>query len=195
MLGLMPPTSGEVRISGLPPFIATQVWEGQIAYVPQEVSIFDGTVDENLSFSFAEGTFSARQMFDSLGFVGLDTFVLNKADALKFQVGENGNNLSGGQRQRLGLARALITRPSILFLDEVTSALDAESENAINSSLRKILEKSTIISIAHKISTLELATKILCMSEDNVELYSSLDQFISAQPKLYANMKFSQKDE
>ena len=131
-------------------------------------------------------------MIDSLRFVGLDTFVLNKPDGLKFQVGENGNSLSGGQRQRLGLSRALLTNPSILLLDEVTSALDAESENSINMLLRRMRGKCTIISIVHKISKLELATKVLYLSESHVELYSSVDKFMSAQPELYLKMKYSQ---
>jgi ABC-type bacteriocin/lantibiotic exporter with double-glycine peptidase domain len=94
---------------------------------------------------------------------------------LDSQVGEKGRKLSGGQKQRLGLARALLTNPSVLVLDEVTSSLDSESEEAITKSLRQLHGHVTLISIAHRISTIKEADLILYLEDGRIREAGKLD--------------------
>ena len=94
---------------------------------------------------------------------------------LNSQVGEKGRKLSGGQKQRLGLARALLTNPSVLVLDEVTSSLDSESEEAITKSLRQLHGHVTLISIAHRISTIKESDLILYLEDGRIREAGNLD--------------------
>jgi len=188
MLGLLEPTSGEVLISGVKPRKAIEMWEGEITYVPQVIALTDGSIRDNLNYSYPSDTFTDEDMIYSLHFSRLDSFVLGQVDGLDMQIGENGNKLSGGQRQRLVLSKSMMKKPKIVFLDEATSALDAESESVINDSLKKLKSESTIISIVHKLATLELASKIVYMTETGIEVSESLSQFVSKHPDLYSQL-------
>lgn len=150
MLGLIEPDSGSVLISGIPPKQAIQFWPGKMAYVPQEVYIFNGTIRENVAQGIPIDEVDDTFVWDALLKADLWEFVSNMPLGLESRVGERGSNLSGGQRQRLGIARALYTKPSLLVLDESTSALDDESENRIAETLMKTKGASTVVLITHR---------------------------------------------
>lgn len=161
VLGIIEPTSGKVKISGMNPKDAIECWPGAIGYVPQEVSTLDGTISENVLMGYPVETLSEETIYDLLRKVELESYVRELEKNLNTKVGERGSKLSGGQRQRLGIARALVTKPKILILDEATSALDGETEAAISDSLLNLRSSVTIIAIAHRLRTVKNADFVL----------------------------------
>lgn len=134
-----------------------------IGYVPQEPSIFSGSIKSNIAFSKPAATH--QEILEVAELCGIMEIANALKDGLDTEIGERGVRLSGGQKQRIAISRALLYRPRILLLDEAMSALDSESESMLLSSINKLLPKSTIISIAHRISSVEHADKILVINK------------------------------
>jgi ABC-type multidrug transport system fused ATPase/permease subunit len=168
ILGLKEPLSGTISISGLEPLEAFRKFPGAISYVPQEPLIIKGTVRENLAFGYDSSDFKEDDFWQVLEKAELASFVEELPLALDTPLGERGTNVSGGQRQRLGIARALITMPKILVLDESTSALDAATEANITSSVLRNRSDLTLIVVAHRLSTLLDADRIYFMEDGKV---------------------------
>jgi ABC-type multidrug transport system fused ATPase/permease subunit len=171
ILGLLPKTSGEIYISNTTPEVAINKWPGAIGYVPQNITIANCSIEENIRLGFDNLSEANQYIYDALEIVGLTEFVNNLTEGLKTQVGERGVKLSGGQRQRLGIARALFTKPKLLILDEATSSLDAESESAISSAIRKISKETTTIIIAHRLNTIRDSDQVVYLDQGKV-IYS-----------------------
>ena len=132
-------------------------------FVPQTPSMFSGTVRDNLIY--AQPNASDEQISRALALANAKTFVDALPQGLQTTLGEDGVGLSGGQRQRLAIARALIAEPAFLLLDEATSALDAESEQSIRKSVEALKGEMTILVIAHRLSTVRQADRILVFEE------------------------------
>lgn len=132
-------------------------------FVPQTSSMFSGTVRDNLTY--AQPSASDEQVSRALRLANAKIFVDALPHGLQTMLGEDGVGLSGGQRQRLAIARALITEPAFLLLDEATSALDAESEQSIRKSVEALKGQTTILVIAHRLSTVRQADRILVFAE------------------------------
>jgi ATP-binding cassette, subfamily B, bacterial PglK len=158
--GILKPSTGEIKVSGCSPEEAIKTWPGAIAYVPQDITIVEGTVLENITLGFDASDVAEDFVWKALKIAHLDNFVKSLRSGLHSEVGESGFMLSGGQRQRLGLARALITNPKLIILDEATSALDAETEIAVTDSMRELKGESTVIVIAHRLSTVRNADSV-----------------------------------
>jgi ABC-type bacteriocin/lantibiotic exporter with double-glycine peptidase domain len=160
MIGVLEPESGTISVSGTSPATAVNLWPGAIAYVPQDANIVNGSFKDNVCLGF-----EASQVDDELvKRILLDVElkeVLSLPGGIHANVGERGNLLSGGQRQRLGIARALFTNPKLLILDESTSALDANTEARLSKYLLSLKGKVTLIVIAHRLSTVRHADRIL----------------------------------
>jgi ABC-type multidrug transport system fused ATPase/permease subunit len=163
ILGLINPDSGSVTISGETPQRAIQKWDGAIAYVPQDVFVINKTVRENLTLGYDSKSVPDNSITFALDTASLNDFVNSLPNGVNTEVGERGASLSGGQRQRLGIARALITDPHLLVLDEATSALDGETELRIAESINKLKGKCTVIMIAHRLSSIRNADKVIYM--------------------------------
>lgn len=155
MIGVLEPSNGTVRINGVNPVEAIQLWTGAIAYVPQDIVIVNGSIKENILLGFPDTVENLKYINLALQSANLLDYVNSLNDGLNHLVGDGGNKLSGGQRQRLGIARALFTQPSFLILDEATSSLDAESEESISESIKQIRKKTTVVLIAHRLSTVK----------------------------------------
>jgi len=154
ILGVLQPNSGQVTVSGLHPLKAVSKWPGSVSYVPQDVSIANGSFRENVSLGYPDTAADDAHIWNCLRAAQLEDFVQSLPNKLNSQVGERGTSLSGGQRQRLGIARALFTNPMLLVLDEATSALDGETEANIAETLVQLRGKTTVIMIAHRLSTI-----------------------------------------
>jgi ATP-binding cassette subfamily B protein len=156
------PLAGAIRLDGVDLRALTLAdVRGRIGYVPQEAVLFAGSLRDNLCYGRPDA--SDDEIREALTLAHADGFVAALPAGLDTRVGEGGAGLSGGQKQRLAIARALLTRPQLLLLDEATSALDAESEEHIRASIEALKGRCTILVIAHRLSTVRQADRILVL--------------------------------
>lgn len=162
LLGLYPLGDGDIRVNGrsMRESDLTDL-RRQIAYVPQEPYLFQGTIAENIRMGRPDTT--EEEIREAAKQAHAHDFIMEFPEGYDTMVGERGNNLSGGQRQRIAIARAILKDTSIILLDEATSALDNESEQAVNEALRNLQGQKTILMIAHRPSTIELADRVCNM--------------------------------
>ena len=168
VLGLLPPSSGSITISGLTPVDAIKKWPGSIGYVPQDVFIENSTVKENICLGFNPESVPDDLVWQALELADLSGFIKGLEGQLSYRISDAGKNLSGGQRQRLGIARALLTKPKIVIFDEATSALDAETENRVSESILKLTGDCTVIFIAHRLSVVRSADMIYYIDKGRI---------------------------
>lgn len=161
--GLLKQNSGEILLANYSPQITLNLNKGKFAYVPQDPMILSGTIKDNILLGSPSETAPNDKLWNVLEQVQLDNYVKELGNGLDTQVGEFGFDISGGQRQRLGLARALISEPEFLILDEITSALDQESENAIKKLLVSFKGKKTVLVISHSANFREIADKVFVL--------------------------------
>ena len=133
----------------------------QVGVVLQENLLFNRSVRENIALSDPGMPFD--RVVAAVRMAGAEEFISELPEGYDTLVGERGSNLSGGQRQRLAIARALVRNPRILIFDEATSALDYESERIIQQNMRKICEGRTVLIIAHRLSTVRHADRIVTL--------------------------------
>lgn len=164
ILGQLVPTSGEISVSDLPPRAAQESFPGAIAYVPQDIYLFEGTLRDNVLLGLSNELFDDKKIWRALKKSELDSWVKNSGLGLDMVIAEAGVNVSGGQKQRIGIARALITNPKILILDEATSSLDRTTEQEIARTISKLRGKTTVLSIAHRVAMVEISSRVLKVS-------------------------------
>lgn len=182
LLGVLIPDSGSVLVSGLPPMLAVAKWPGAVSYVPQDVVIAAGTIRENIALGYPIAEATDELISEALKIANLDEFVASLPDGIDTQVGERGARISGGQRQRLGIARAMFTRPHLLVLDEATSSLDGETEASISDSIDAMRGATTVVIIAHRLSTVRNADKVVYLSDGKVLATGSFEEVRKAVP-------------
>ena len=168
LLGVIDCSSGVIKISGMSPIEAICKFQGAIAYVPQNISLTEDTIAENVRLGFSEQIVSDELIWEALKAAEMFEFVQSLPNNLGYRIGENGSKLSGGQRQRLGIARALVTKPLLVFMDEATSALDSETENKVAETISKLGSAVTVVMIAHRITTAESSTRRLQVKSKRV---------------------------
>ncbi len=134
-----------------------------VGYVPQELILFHASILENLTLS--DSDHSQGAVDEALRLAGADAFVHQLPEGVHTVVGTKGARLSGGQRQRIALARALIRQPRLLILDEVTSALDPESEAEICRNILDLRERTTVLAVTHRPAFLDIATRVYQLDE------------------------------
>jgi ATP-binding cassette, subfamily C, bacterial len=162
LLGILTPDTGAVLIDGVPLTGAVLArWRRSIGYVPQDNFLFNDTIRANLLWAFPEAR--EQDIEWALSVAAADRFVAKLPDGLETVIAERGLRLSGGERQRLGLARALLRRPTLLILDEATSALDNETERAVQTAIDRLHGSVTMVLIAHRLSTVRGADRILVL--------------------------------
>ncbi|WP_062206778.1 ABC transporter ATP-binding protein [Streptomyces sp. NBRC 109706] len=153
------PDSGSVRVGGLDVRTLTgDSLRGAIGLVPEDSFLFSDTIRNNLAYGHPEAT--EEQIRAAAGAARADGFIEELPDGYDTVIGEQGMTLSGGQRQRIALARAILTDPRLLILDDATSAVDARVEHEIHDALRSVMRGRTTLLIAHRESTLQLADRV-----------------------------------
>ncbi|KAJ3163045.1 hypothetical protein HDU86_002214 [Geranomyces michiganensis] len=165
------PSSGLVTIDGMPVRnMDIHYWRNQIGLVSQEPILFDLTIEENIALGGAEGAPAPtrEQIVRAATLANAHTFIENLPLGYQTVVGEKGASLSGGQRQRVCIARALVRDPPILLLDEATSALDSSSERLVQEALDRAADGRTTIVVAHRLSTVRNAHKIVVMNSGKI---------------------------
>jgi ABC-type multidrug transport system fused ATPase/permease subunit len=182
ILGILEPATGSVSINNESPLITISKYPGGLAYVPQDVAVFDGSVRSNISTGFEEELATDEAIWNCLEIANLDEVIKKLPNTIDAQVGERGARLSGGQRQRLGIARAMFTNPKLLVLDEATSALDGLTEAAISEQVSKLKGKTTVILIAHRLSTARTADKVVYIDSGEIRHIGTFDEVRNAIP-------------
>lgn len=161
------PSAGRILIDGIDYQTVTLAsLRRQIAIVSQDVILFDGTIRDNIAYGCPNAT--PQQIEAAIESASLTEFVSSLPNGLDTPVGEAGSRLSGGQKQRISIARALLKDAPILILDEATSALDAENEHRIKMALARLMKGRTTFIVAHRLSTIEYATKIVAMQAGEI---------------------------
>ncbi len=182
LLGVLEPNSGSVHISGVTPLEAISKWPGAIAYVPQDVLVANGTIRENIALGYPPEAVTDELINDAIKIASLTEFVASLPEGLDTNLGERGSKISGGQRQRIGIARALFTKPKLLVLDEATSALDGGTEESISADIQKLKGSTTVVLIAHRLSTVRDADLVLYMDKGEIVARGTFEEVRNAVP-------------
>ena len=177
-------TEGSIAIDGVDVrHIRLDDLRRAIGVVQQDVYLFSGTVAENIAYGRPGAT--RAEIEEAARLAGADAFVRALKDGYDTYVGERGVKLSGGQKQRLAIARVFLKNPRILLLDEATSALDNESEILVGQSLDKLAKGRTTLTIAHRLTTIKNADRILVLGRDGIEEEGSHDELLAKQGVYY----------
>jgi ABC-type multidrug transport system fused ATPase/permease subunit len=158
----------------------------QISIVLQDVFLFYGTVRENILFGKPEASYD--ELISAAMAANAHDFILDLPDGYDTMVGERGIKLSGGQKQRISVARAILKNAPILILDEATSSVDTETEMLIQQALERLIEGRTTIVIAHRLSTVRNADKIIVLEDKIIREMGSHDELIKLNNGLYARL-------
>lgn len=181
------PAAGQILIDGQDiANVTKQSLRNNLAYVSQQPYLFEGTIRDNIRYGRPEA--SDAEVEEAARLAYAHDFILDQPQGYETPVGENGVTLSGGQRQRLSIARALVRNAPILLLDEATSALDTESEQAVQKALDHAMSGRTVVVIAHRLSTVVNADKIIVMQNGTVAEEGTHDVLAGRTDGLYARL-------
>jgi ABC-type bacteriocin/lantibiotic exporter with double-glycine peptidase domain len=178
-LGLLQPQTGSVSRAHRP-----------VAYVPQETHIARLTLEQNIALEWTDTEIDRSRAENAIRTARLT----NVLDGRIAEQGLSGQALSGGQKQRIGLARALYRNPSILFLDEVTSALDAETEHAVMSSIQELRGTITVVIVAHRLSTVQHADQVIYVENGKILGVGSFEELRQSLPQLQRQIELGTLD-
>ncbi|MCL2158226.1 MAG: ABC transporter ATP-binding protein/permease, partial [Oscillospiraceae bacterium] len=192
MMRLYDVNEGEILIDGVNiKDISQEALRSQIGVVLQETHLFTGTVRENIRYSKPYA--SDEEVIEAARIANAHDFIVNLPEGYNTLVGEKGYSMSGGERQRVAIARAVIHNPSILILDEATASLDTETEKMIQESLNKLSENRTTIAIAHRLSTLRNADRLLVLDKGKVAEYGTHNELLDAKG-IYYKLVMAQRE-
>lgn len=187
IIGFIRPSSGHILLDGQDMNnLDLRTFRRFVSVVPQETVLFDGTIRDNILYGVKRPT--EERLQDALRFSNADEFIDALPEGIETRLGENGARLSGGQRQRIAIARALIRDPRVLILDEATSALDNQSEKLIQHALEHLMQNRTTFVVAHRLSTVQNADRIVVMQSGSIVEVGPHDDLL-AKGGLYAQLQ------
>ncbi|MGF1498847.1 MAG: ABC transporter ATP-binding protein [Elainellaceae cyanobacterium] len=180
VIGFLRPTSGRILLDGRDMAdLDLRTYRQHLSVVSQDTILFEGTVRDNVTYGVE--VVDEQQLWEAIHNANAGEFVENLPDGLDTRIGEDGMKLSGGQRQRLAIARALIRNPRVLVLDEATSALDSATERQIQEALERLMQNRTTFVVAHRLSTVRHANRILVMEQGRIVESGSHGELLQAQ--------------
>ncbi|MDD4263850.1 MAG: ABC transporter ATP-binding protein, partial [Firmicutes bacterium] len=191
IMRLYDPSQGKITINGVDiKDMSPEYLHENIGVVFQDTFLFAGSFYDNIAYAKPGAT--ADEVIAAAKAANAHDFIMQTADGYNTIIGENGYSISGGERQRLAIARAIIKNPSILILDEATSSLDVETESIIQDSLNTIVEGRTTIAIAHRLSTLKSADRLVVLDQGKVaELGTHIE--LLKKKGIYYNLVMAQR--
>ena len=152
-------------------------WQKQIGYIPQKIVILNDSLRNNILFGLDKKYYNDRKLMNILKKVNLENLYKQFPNGLNEKISEEGLNISGGEVQRIGIARALVNNPEIIFLDEATSALDTFTENKILKEINSL--KKTVIFVSHRINALRYCDKIYRIEKGQIKDSGNFKKFIN----------------
>jgi ABC-type multidrug transport system fused ATPase/permease subunit len=176
ILGMVKPDSGLVKISGVEPDRCFAQWPGAVSYVPQDSFLAKGSIRDNICLGFDSTDVPTVRLDEAIRQAGLSNFIGLATDGLSYQVGESGSSVSGGEAQRIGIARALISNPGLLVLDEATSSLDSVTEETVTEAIRLLKGSTTLVIVAHRLSTVRDADLVLYLDGGRMKSIGTFDK-------------------
>jgi len=177
VIGFVRPTEGRILLDNKDMNdLDLRTYRKCISVVTQETLLFDGSIRDNICYGINP---TPQEVEDAIANANLSEFVDTLPDGIHTQVRENGARLSGGQRQRIAIARALLRNPRVLILDEATSALDVESEAQIKDALDRLIKGRTTFIVAHRLSTIRHADRIVVMQEGQIVEIGTHDELLA----------------
>jgi ABC-type multidrug transport system fused ATPase/permease subunit len=174
LLGLLEPTSGTIVCGGKDILTDLPGWYAGLGVVPQDVFVIDDSLASNVTYGAPDA--DRDRVLESIELAELNTLAASLPDGMETRLGERGVRLSGGQRQRVGIARALYRQPRIMVLDEATSSLDNSTERRISETIDKLRGSMTVVIVAHRLSTVRNADKIVFLSGGRVVSEGTFDE-------------------
>ncbi len=179
-------TDGAIRIDGIDiRHVDVRTLRNQIGLVPQEATLFGGTIRENIRYGRLDA--SEAEIVEAARAAFADDFIAELPEGYETPLGDRGARLSGGQRQRIAIARAILKDPRILLLDEATSSLDNESERAVQAALNRLMVGRTTLIVAHRLSTIRAAHRIAVLDDGWLVELGTQDELL-ARDGLYARL-------
>ncbi|WP_159618093.1 ABC transporter ATP-binding protein [Arthrobacter zhaoguopingii] len=182
LLGLLKPTAGHIEVDSERMDRVLTSWRKRIGYVPQDVSLFDASVGQNVALSWDPANVDHAKVEAALRRAQMYDVVMSREGGRDALIAERGLALSGGQRQRLGIARALYNEPDVLVMDEATSALDTATESAVTTAIRELHGEVTVITVAHRLSTIRSADIVFFMQDGRIVAQGTFDEVVAAVP-------------
>ena len=178
IMGLYQPNNGSVLIDGANiQQIRPEDIRRQFGVVMQNTYLFSGSIRENIAFGL--DAISPQEIDEAATIAGVSEFTKKMNNGLDYQLSEGGKDLSGGQRQAIALARAIVRKPSIILLDEPTSAMDLTSERQIIQNLKSYFNKQTLIVVTHRMSLLQLVDRVIAVDDGKVTVDGTRDSILS----------------
>ena len=182
---------GKIKIDGVDiKRISQHTLRSQIGVVLQETFLFSGTILDNIAY--ANPSSSREEVIRAARLAGAHKFIMKLPDGYQTRIGERGYTLSGGERQRLAIARAILRNPRILILDEATSALDTETEQLIQESIKNLVKDRTTFAIAHRLSTLRNATRLIVIDKGRIAEIGTHDELMR-KGGIYSSLVLAQR--
>ena len=187
------PTQGTIELDGVDlRHVKLEDFRRQVGVVLQESYLFPGSIKDNISYGRPDA--SLEEIIGAAKAANAHDFIVTFPDAYDSYVGERGQRLSGGERQRIAIARAILHNPKILVLDEATASVDTETERMIQEALEKLIDGRTVFAIAHRLSTLRNADRLIVIDDGKIAEMGTHDELLAIEGGIYKKLVNMQQE-